>query len=319
MAVPLFDNMENARTALDWARPVSAHLLDCWSVFEPYADAGFRSEMNRAVADILANPKVSPARDCAFDLLQQRYWEMLTGCALIWTGLTPVPSVERPGVGPDFQVETGGRRLWLECVAPGRGSGPDQVPHFEITDTLHVRCVPVPEISLRLSGAIETKQRIYRQKYLPSGVVGEDDLYVIAVNSGNLGPWLVDDAPPHIVKYLYGIGSLSVSMNVRTGECSEPFLTPKSTLDRQQSSPIPTGPFLDGSFPHVSGVLYSHCDPWNLATTPAEGCVLIRNHSATHPIPAAICARYSCWKCEPNPNGFRMHLEAPTWPQEPPP
>src|SRR5437879_13909766 len=76
-----------------------------WLIYEPYADKHFLDESR-----------------CQF---HQRTWELYVGCTLIQHGFVPKKVSDE---GPEFYVEIGGKKIWIEAIAPEPGQGPDAVP-----------------------------------------------------------------------------------------------------------------------------------------------------------------------------------------------
>jgi hypothetical protein len=299
MKTDLFDDLSIAASVLDSDRWNNTNfLLDCWDTYEPYADADFRTELNRAITDLSAHQTPSPDRTRACDLLQQRYWEMLTGMALLSAGFQLIEYANRTSAGPDHLVDLDGRRLWIECTAPGPGTTADRVPETKISTTPTVSEVPNDQITLRLSGAIKTKQAIYKDQYLTDGIADEDDLFIIAVNGRNTSVLPADDSPPRILKYLYRLGPIAASFDLDTNKFSDPYLTLRNEIPRITGDPIPTGAFANGNLPHVSGVIYSHCDPWNRGPSFQRSIVLVPNGTASNPLSRNFCLPFHCWHVE---------------------
>ena len=92
----------------------------------------------------------------------------------------------KPGVGPDFLVMNGERKIWIEVVCPEPVQLPDKWLNFQPNTVVSF---PHEEILLRWTSAIKVKaeQLIGNENrprgYLASGIVAKEDAYVIAVNS----------------------------------------------------------------------------------------------------------------------------------------
>jgi hypothetical protein len=85
-----------------------------WSRFEPYADKQFIKEFGRHV--------------------EERFWEMYLGVRLLkgrkaLRKKDKLPN-EKRDEGPDFCIQKGRRRIWVEVIAPSPGdeSNLDKVP-----------------------------------------------------------------------------------------------------------------------------------------------------------------------------------------------
>jgi hypothetical protein len=105
---------------------------------------------------------------------------MYLACALSEIGF----AVRREKDGPDFWIEDGKGRIWIEAIAPepGDSAKPDCVPEPPINQ---VSNTPVRQIVLRLTSAIHDKQQKFTQ-YRASGLIGENDRCVIALCAAKL-------------------------------------------------------------------------------------------------------------------------------------
>jgi hypothetical protein len=142
------------RRQLRWGRRYTEAL---WSLFRPYADQNFLSEAPLHFHD--------------------RFWEMYLGVAFLRTRL---PMRKLADAGPDFAVEIGPRRFWVEATAPSAGDGPDQVPE-EQDDGVGI-IAPTEKILLRFTHSLLEKQRQYGAA-LADGLIGIEDGYILGVNS----------------------------------------------------------------------------------------------------------------------------------------
>lgn len=133
-----------------------AYVESLWERFEPLADPHFHDQATRD--------------------FHRRFWEMHLACQLLDHGF----HVESNAHGPDIRVDRNGTPpIWIEAVAPSRGTGDDAVPEVR-WDGKAVR-VPDDEVVLRIRSAIEAKYS-RRLSYVDEGVIGDDEPYVVAVN-----------------------------------------------------------------------------------------------------------------------------------------
>ncbi|MCC6660822.1 MAG: hypothetical protein IT437_08045 [Phycisphaerales bacterium] len=210
---------------------------------------------------------------------------MYVGWALLDQGVKLVPRVEWDkawqGTGPDLMATVEGRRVWVECVAPGPGTGPDGVP--EIGDK-QIGHVPVDQIKLRFLSALDGKRKQVA-KHAAAGIVKPEDAFVVAINSRCIPLAFLTDDPPWIARALYGIGTHAVTYNAVTKEWSEASLTPQHSVTKQNKEPIDANLFGSGKAGEVSGIIYSPVDPWNRKGDLASSLVFIHNLTATVPLP----------------------------------
>lgn len=283
----LFENIEVAQKALD-ARSailgdlfVADHLEQIWSQFSPFADHRFIDEIRDALGRIARYDYVCEERTLALHHFHQRYWEAYVGSGLIRRGFRLVPFDNRPQMGPDHLAMTGsGQRLWIECIAPGPGDGPDRVER--ISDGI-VCEVPDDPIKLRLLAAIREKRTKYK-RWLENGAVSREDLFVIAINDRSVPGATLDDDPPRIVKALLGAGNYAVDIDRTTGKWSEMYLKPQSEVIKRSGCGVGTNGFRSSEMQEVGAVLYSCIDAWNQAAGNTADFVLLKNPYAQTPL-----------------------------------
>jgi hypothetical protein len=258
--------------------PIEQELHDLiesmWADYEPYADLDFREGF---------------ARD-----LDARFWEMYLGCTLLAAGRTllPVADRQRAGGQPDICVVEEGRRIWIEAIAPDEGApGPDQIVR-PVAINRGGRCVAAPErqAQLRTTSAFWTKSKKIAG-YLNEGVIGPDDVRIIAISASRFGN-LVSDDPPLIMKSLFPIGNEYVTVNYESGEIVETGFQPAPFIERAGGQ-IPRTAFLDERFSHVSGVLWSRVSLGNLSRA-VRPLTFVHNPLAVVPLPE----RWGVWDKE---------------------
>jgi hypothetical protein len=278
-AVPaLFKNRPVAAEALGppgWG--ALEHVESLWARFYPYADRRFLPEFQRATDLMYAAPDPGPARDAAYNALQQRYWEMYLACALIDRGITLVPYRRRRAAGPDIFAEVGSTPTWIECIVPGPGTGVDAVPEF-VADGVHD--VPDDAVKLRLLAAIAEKRKKF-SGYLKNGIVQATHARVIAINGRNVPSASTDFDPPRIARVLYALGNIAVRFNRDTGSWGEPYLTRQPTVAKKSGSTVPSGLFSEKGSADLTGVLYSWLDPWNRVPDGKPDLLYLPNPHAT--------------------------------------
>lgn len=264
---------------------VASHVRAMWEWFHPYADADFVRKVRQGVQGLHDHATPGAARSDAYYLFHRCYWEMYVGCALLEQGITLVPRAQWDkawgGAGPDLMAEVDGRRVWVECVAPGPGKGVDAVP--ELGDE-QVNYVPVQQINLRLLSVFKDKREKYAG-YVKRGIVRPEDGYVVAINAHGVPLAFLSDDPPWIARTLYGLGHHAVTYNLTTKEWSEAFLTLQPSISKQNKEVVDANLFGNGKAAEVSGVIYSAVDAWNPASSPARGILFVHNLTAKVPLP----------------------------------
>ncbi|EJN03518.1 hypothetical protein [Phyllobacterium sp. YR531] len=256
----------NLRTA---DHPVERELHDLiermWERYEPYADPDFRHGFARDV--------------------DGRFWEMYLGCTLLDAGRSLLPASERlrEGGQPDLCVLTDEGRIWIEAIAPDEGDpGPDQVVRpVPMNEGGGLSAAPIRQAQLRTTSAFWTKfQRV--QDYLREGVIGENDVRIIAISASRFGVY-VSERPPLIMSSLFPIGGAYITIDRETDEVVDQGFHAAPEIPRQ-GGPIPRTAFLDPAFADVSGVLWSRVSLGNLSRG-TRPLTYVHNPLARHPLP----------------------------------
>lgn len=279
---PLFADRRIAEDALGppwWGAMV--HVEALWSKFYPFADRTFVVDVCRAVQGLHSASIPGPDRDKAFNLFQQRYWEMYLACSLLDRGLLLVPHGERPMAGPDLLALIGDRQVWIECIVPEPGDTADAVP--DLVDG-KVHNVPDDAIKLRFLNAIDKKRQKFG-KYVQKGIVPEGDAQVIAINGRCVPSASTDFDPPRIARVLYGFGSPEVRYNLSSHEWSAPQLTPHPSVLKKSGARVASNLFSDGTAVELSGVIYSWLDAWNRVPDGKPDLLYIDNSNAAVRMP----------------------------------
>ncbi len=205
----------------------------------------------------------------------ERTWEMYVGCSLI----TRKNDFKSTNEGPDFLIEEGSKKIWIECTAPNRGEGDDKIPLMR--DGV-VQSVPEDKMCLRLTSALKTKSDKYR-KYLKNGIVAEEDAFVIAINSGEFR-FPADGMYPLILRALFGFGYPTITFPVGGGEAKHGWSKILS-IKKTNKTEIPTTFFLKEENSNISGVLYCKNTVLNHANPVGEDILGVSNPIAKNPFP----------------------------------
>lgn len=250
---------------------LSAIVEDMWGEYEPYADPNFTKEI---------------AKD-----FHPRFWEMDMTCALLDQGKSVKP--KRKADGPDICIEDDEKLVWVECVAPTSGHGPNAARDIS---------APVPEqcfgylddekVILRYTSVICDKHKKLMQ-YLQKNVVSPCSPFIIAVNGASIpfarvfrhGP----DNPsiPHPLRSLLGVGSSAWvgSMNSNT---AAHVLLPRPVVEKvcgEKIERICSAGFRDDRYAEISAVLFSFVHIGNVPKQRGTDFLLLHNEFATNPIP----------------------------------
>lgn len=208
------------------------YLTGLWRRAERYLDNNFRSAFVHET--------------------DQRFFEMRLVCAMLDLGFELEPAAEgRPDVATRLRS---GQRLWIEAVAPGRGSAdnPDRAPDLVAG---RFRAMPADRLLMRYTQAILSKRDRFAA-YMAAGVVGPDDLRVIAVSSGGLWPYVGSAGLPHGLSAVIPLGQDHVVIDPTTLETVSVAHDRRDEIVRSNGSPISTLGFFSPAFELVSGVIF---------------------------------------------------------------
>ena len=232
-----------------------------WARYAPLADPHFRED--------------------ARNHFLQRFWEMYLAATLMERGLK---LFRIGGEGPEFYFKLAQRRIWVEAIAPGPGTGLDQVPgpqYGVATET------PTEKIVLRFTHALVEKRKKYIAA-LRKDIVTCDDGYLLAINSREIHHGPCGITMPYFVQAFLPFGSPAWALDSKTGKIVDSFHQYRDTVPKQAGTNISTKAFLDPEFRFVSAVLHSSVDCVNCPNElGAEFCIL-HNPIAVHGIDLSV-------------------------------
>jgi len=203
-----------------------------------------------------------------------RVWELMVFQMLRRSGhkLTPTK-----GHGPDFRIETADGPIWVEATAPGRGVGPDRVPEID-PDCNEMRPVPVDQVILRVTQALREKE-CKRQSYIESGLVSDDDPYVVAISGAKMIETF-GSHPSFGLRALFGIGNPEILIDRETGETVELRYQRIERVVKQSNVAVSARAFIDGHYPGISAVIWSDQSIWRGSYGLIKGLEVIHNNHA---------------------------------------
>jgi len=231
-----------------------------WKAYAPYADSHFLSDARLH--------------------FQERFWEMYLGNTFLDNQFKISAGTSK---GPEFYFDIDGRKCWIEAIAPGPGNGPDAVPEMEHGKTIANR-VPSNEIILRLRSAIFDKQKAYLRS-LEDGIIQENDLYVLAINSKRIRPCIGGDELPYIVKAVYPFGNLVAVFNKNTSQIVDTHHEYREKIKKSSGSVVDTDIFLKKEYSGIRGGIYSEVDAVNRPQKLGSDFRLVHNLMSKNPLP----------------------------------
>ena len=198
------------------------------------------------------------------------------------------------GVGPDFLVMDGNRKIWIEAICPE----PKNVPtDWLIPKSGEAISFPHEAILLRWLSAIKAKsERLVGSEdgmqmgYLASGVVDREDAYVIAVNGCQLrssGPFSAlfgISQLPFAAEAVFPVGPFQLKIDTETLKVVDRGHHHRAFLLNQNQAEVHASAFLDPRFNSVSAVWALDLNGGS-AIGNSEPVAVIHNPHALNPIP----------------------------------
>jgi hypothetical protein len=219
----------------------------------------------------------------------QRTWEMYIACVLLENGL----SITSKDEGPDIKMVLASHTIWIECVAPNKGTGNDRVP--DLVDGL--QDVPEEKMLLRITNALKDKFETY-QEYLDKNIVGQNDIFIIAVNRSQLEHF--DSIKPLILKCLFGLGYLTLPTRLGDRKPGNTYYSRRGDLKKQGGSLVSMRFFEDRQHEGISATIYSSQDILNHPDELGDDCMIVHNPMAKNPLSESIFSFLRQWKVREN-------------------
>jgi hypothetical protein len=231
---------------------IKSFMEDLWQKYKPYADRHFKQQMQ---VD-----------------LDSRFWEMYLACTLLENSI----HLSSSDVGPDILIEHDNGRIWVEAIAPtsGADTNPDRVP--EMKPGVATR-VPDNEIVLRYRAAIREKYDNKYKTYVANGLILPTDAYIIAINSCKIDTAIMETDTPRIIKAVFPIGDLQVTIDTKTGIVTDTGYQLRFRIKRARGSEVRTDLFINPEYANLSGVLYSHVSIRKIPEKMGEDFVFVHN------------------------------------------
>lgn len=193
-----------------------------------------------------------------------KFWSCLSE-ALIYQRIKhlDLPPRSNLGAGPDFLVQHGETRVWIEVVCPEPSGVPDDWLNIKFNQA---GSVPHAEILLRWTSAINDKIRRLVgaadskvKGYLQTGGVSDRDVYVIAVNGCRMrhGPFPALHGIsqfPYAVEAVFPVGPYQIRIDRQSLKQVGEGHQLRFHVPKPNGSEVPTHAFLDPRFQNVSAV-----------------------------------------------------------------
>jgi hypothetical protein len=221
---------------------------------------------------------------------QQRFWEMYLWVSLYKYGLNPEKTSSS---GPEFSIDIGGKRFWVEAICPTAGETVDAVPAEKPGEVFGV---PVDKILLRFTGAMSAKLKKRHHDLLMQRIKPTDG-YILAINSRAMptSAWMGGEIP-FVLKACFPIGNLALLIDKETGERGEAFYESQSQVEKANKSPVATGLLLDPEYSCFSAVIHSTVNCTSTQCPVGADFDFIRNPLAEIAIPSGVLQWAQHWE-----------------------
>jgi len=260
------------------AKDAKNFIQSLWMTYHPYADRNFRKQIYRDFA--------------------ARFWEMYLACTLIKNGYE-ITEKTNNNAGPDIRIEHKGNIIWIEAITPtsGNQNSNDRVPELVITNPPTAQKVPAEQIILRYRAAIKEKYDEKYSKYLECRIISEGDYYIIAINGCRIPSSIIDYNPPRILRSVLPFGYPQVTIDTNSLQTISEDYQYRAHIEKAGGSPVQTDIFLDPYYQHISAILYSNVDIFNLTDSMGDDFITVHNPLA-YPLPDDFLNFGQQWKAE---------------------
>jgi hypothetical protein len=249
-------------------------LENLWSRFKPYADKQFIKEFGRHV--------------------EERFWEMYLADRLLDGRKALIKrdnlAQRQRDEGPDFCIQKGRRKIWVEVIAPGPGDDAnlDKVPDLFASGAGDDNR---RKIELRIASALKTKAdkfALYREK----GIIGPKDSCVVAIAASQfaLEAQAASGAGlPLPVTTVFPFGEEVITIDPETAEFASLTHKYSSEIERakkegKKPEAVPRTTFQNEHFSGIDGLIWSQRSTGNFLGQP-DDLVFVHNQLAKRPLP----------------------------------
>ena len=175
--------------------------------------------------------------------------------------------IDASGKGADIALLENGRKLWVECIAPGPGTG-QLLAHPLPTERIIAGDPNGEKIILRITGALAAKAEQTRE-HIDAGLISADECTIIAVSLSSVSTSGTSRLESSCLRALYGIGQ--PIFQVPIGDPAKPIRVEQrfqSEIGKPSGAQVPLIPFATDEYPWISGLLMN---PFNVVHDPELG------------------------------------------------
>lgn len=201
-----------------------------------------------------------------------RIWEMYFTCQLKGHNF----QISCPkGNAPDIKLEVDNKTIWIECTVISKGENAVSEYHDGTVQELNDE-----DYILRITSAMKSKY-IQIESHRKAGVIKDNDIVLIAINSGELMLTNVAQLDyPLIQKALYGVGQMTY--NFTTEETKNLI---RNEIINSNDSLINTNLFTTNDYEYISGVIFSNWKTTEIEKNLEDDFELTHNLFAKNKLP----------------------------------
>lgn len=213
------------------------------------------------------------------------FWEIYLAAALVEANISLVPRDQRRTTegGPDIEARP---TTWIEAIVASGGRTEHGVRDPEVLDIsqgVAMHWVPDDKLLVRIESALRSKREKY-VSYRNRGIVRGDEPYVIAVNGGLMPFGNIDSEVPRVVRVAFGLGELTVTVDVETGKVVKEEWPPLLKVPSGRNEVL-LGLFARPEYDFVSAILWGTADALNVPPVLGRDLIVVRNPRALAPLP----------------------------------
>jgi hypothetical protein len=200
-----------------------------------------------------------------------------------------LPKKERDE-GPDFCIQKGRRKIWVEVIAPSPGdeNNLDKVPDLFASGTYKEAR---RKIELRIASALKTKADKFA-RYREKGIIGPNDSCVVAIAASQFALEANAESGaglPLPVTTVFPFGEELVTIDPETAEFASLSHKYSAEIERAKKEgkmpdAIPRTAFQNENFSGVDGLIWSHRSTGNFLSN-TDDLVYVHNQLAKRPLP----------------------------------
>jgi hypothetical protein len=152
--------------------------------------------------------------------------------------------------------------------------------------------VPHEQIILRCASALVAKFPTQYQRHREAGIISADDCYVVALNHAQAYEYIEIGTPPYILRTVYGLGPLFVTIDRHTREIAGRGVHYFGAVQKSNGAAVNTGVFFSDQAAQLSAVIgsVSAIGPvaYGAQSPLGEDFRLVHNPKARNPLPPGV-------------------------------